>query len=34
MYKKYNFQAKSLYPLLEKLTPLLVMATAFIWLWK
>jgi hypothetical protein len=34
MYKKYNFQANSLSPLLEKLTPLLIVAATFIWLWR
>jgi len=37
MYKKYNFEPKSLSPLnsvLEKLTPLLIIAATFVWLWK
>lgn len=37
MYKKYNFEPKNLSPLktaLEKLTPLLIIAATFIWLWR
>jgi hypothetical protein len=34
MYKKYNSEANYLSPLLEKLTPLLIVAAAFIWLWR
>lgn len=34
MYKKYNFQAKILSPLAERLLPFLIIATAFVWLWK
>lgn len=34
MDKKYNIKAKSLSPILEKLTPLLIIAATFIWLWK
>jgi len=44
-YKKHNFKAKSLSPqlrqpthhlttLIEKLTPFLIIATTFVWLWK
>lgn len=42
MYKKYNFQPKSLSPnkkfdisiIAEKLVPFLIIATSFLWLWK
>lgn len=38
MYKTYNFEAKNLSPLLkqilEGLTPFLVIAATFIWLWR
>ena len=34
MYKKYNFSFKTLSPLLEKLTPLLIIAATFVWLWR
>jgi len=34
MYKKSNFKAKSLSPILERLTPLLIIAATFVWLWK
>lgn len=38
MYKKYNFEAKNLSltlkQVLEGLTPFLVIAATFIWLWK
>jgi len=34
MYKKYNFESKNLSPVLEKLTPFLIIAATFIWLWK
>lgn len=37
MYKKYNFEPKTLSPLsviLEKLTPLLILAAVFSFLWK
>lgn len=38
MYKKYNFEAKNLSvnfkQILEGLTPFLVIAATFIWLWK
>lgn len=45
MYKKYNFQPKSLSPqsgskrfdisvLAEKLVPFLIIVTSFLWLWK
>lgn len=34
MDKKYKIEAKSLSPILEKLTPFLILATTFIWLWK
>ncbi|MBU1089128.1 hypothetical protein KKA02_04610 [Patescibacteria group bacterium] len=38
MYKKDNSKAKNLFPqltrLAEKLTPFLIIATTFLWLWK
>jgi len=42
MYKKYNFQPKSLSPrrrfdislLAEKLVPFLIIVTTFVWLWQ
>jgi len=37
MYKKYNFEPKTLSPLsiiLERLTPLLILAATFVWLWR
>jgi len=41
MYKKYNFEAKKLSShsdtfkqILEGLTPFLIIAATFIWLWK
>lgn len=34
MYKTYNSKAKNLSPLLERLVPFLVLATAFMWFWK
>jgi hypothetical protein len=34
MYKKYNYEPKNLSYVLEKITPFLIIATTFIWLWK
>lgn len=34
MYKKYNSKPNYLSPLLERLAPLLILATSFIWLWR
>jgi len=34
MYKKYNSEPNKLSPILERLTPLLIVAATFIWLWK